>query len=82
MSSSETKVCTCARDITRELGGRIVGDLWMWLKLMWLQFEVVRGRSGSFGVDLKPKDPQSDPKATPNNPDRTSDNLKLQPYAL
>ena len=36
----------------------LLGDLWMWLQLMWLQFEVVRGPVGvvwdRFGAGLEP----------------------------
>ena len=63
-----------------------VGDLWMWLQVMWLQFEVVRGPVGvvqdRFGPGLGPNWAQAGPKSTPNDPDRTSDNLKLQPHEL
>jgi hypothetical protein len=37
-------------------------------------------RSESFGVDLRPVCGPLGPKLTPNDPDRTSDNLKLQPH--
>ena len=43
-----------------------LGDLWMWLQLMWLQFVVVRGPvavvCGRFGAGLGPNRPQIDPK--------------------
>ncbi len=43
-------------------------------------------RSGSFGVrfwaGLGPFGPQAGPKSTPNDPDRTSDNLGLQSHEL
>ncbi len=47
-----------------------LGDLWLWLQLMWLQFEVVRGsvavRLGSiwgrFGAFWAPSRPQIDPR--------------------
>ncbi len=43
-----------------------VGDLWMWLQLMCLQFEVVRGPVGivwdRFGAQGAPNRPQIDPK--------------------
>ncbi len=43
-------------------------------------------RSGSRGVDsgpgLGPFGPEPGPRSTPNDPDRTSDNLKLQPHEL
>ena len=62
------------------------GDLWMWLHLMWLHFEVVRGPVGvvwgRFGSGLGPFGPQTGSKSTPNDPDRTSDNLTLQPHEL
>ncbi len=51
-------------------------DVWMWVQLMWLQFEVVRGPVGGA------KGAQTGPKSTQNDPDRTSDNLKLQPHEL
>jgi hypothetical protein len=35
-----------------------------------------------FGAGLGPKGPQTDPKLTPQDPDRTSDNLELQPHEL
>ncbi len=35
-----------------------------------------------FGVDFGPFGPQAGPKSTPNDPDRTSDNLKWQPHEL
>ncbi len=42
--------------------GTRIGDLWMWLQLMWFQFEVVRGPvgiiGGRFGAGLPgPKKP-------------------------
>ncbi len=52
-----------------------IGDLLMWLLLMWLQFDAVRG---PVGVDLGPKELQTGPKSILNDPDRTWDNLKLQ----
>jgi hypothetical protein len=43
-----------------------MGDLWMWLQLMWLQFEVVRSpvgvNSGPVGGPLAPKPSHLDPK--------------------
>ncbi len=51
----------------------------MWLQLMWLQSEIVRG---PVGVDWGPFGPQTGPKSILNDPDRTSDNLKLQPHEL
>ncbi len=43
-----------------------LGDLWMWLQLMWLQFEVVRGPVGvvrdRFEAQRNPNRPQIDPK--------------------
>ncbi len=52
------------------LGAAICGDLWMWLQLMWLHFEAVRGPVGvvwaGFGAGLgplwAPSRPQIDPK--------------------
>ncbi len=29
--------------------GTVIGDLWMWLQLMWLQFQVVRSPVGVAG---------------------------------
>ncbi len=64
----------------------VVGDLWTWLQLMWLQFEVVRGPvgvvRGRFGVGLGPRGPQTGPKSIPIHPGRTSSNFKLQPHEL
>ena len=64
----------------------MIGDLRMWLQLMRLQFEVVRGPVGvdwgRFGAGLGPQGPQAGPKSTLIDPDRTSDNLKLQPHKL
>jgi hypothetical protein len=58
----------------------------MWLQLVWLQVEVVRGPVGlawdPFGAGLGPKGPQTGPKSIPNDPDLTSDNLKLHPEEL
>ncbi len=58
-----------------------LGDLWMWLQLMWLHFEVVRGPVGvvweCFGAGAGLFGPQTGPKSTTDNPDRTSDNLKI-----
>ncbi len=60
----------------------VLGDLWIWLQLVWLQFEVVRSLVGvvweRFGAGLGPFGPQTGPTSIPNHPDRTSDNLKLQ----
>ncbi len=39
-------------------------------------------RSGSLWGRLGPKGFQTVPKSTPSDPDRTSDNLKLQPHEL
>jgi hypothetical protein len=62
------------------------GDLCMWLQLTWLQFAVVRGPvgviGGRFGTGLGPNGPQPSSKSTPSDPDRTSDNLQLQPHDL
>jgi hypothetical protein len=45
------------------------GDLWMW--------------GVDLGAGLGPKEPnQTSPKSIPNDPDQTSDNLKLQPHEL
>ncbi len=45
-----------------------IGDLWMWLHLMWLQSEVARGPvgvvGGRFGTGLGPIGPQTGPKTT------------------
>ncbi len=62
-----------------------LGDLWTWLQLMWLQFEAVRGPLGVvlgwiwgwFGAL-----PQLAPNRPRTTPDRTSDNLKVQPHEL
>ncbi len=63
-----------------------VGDLWTWLQLMWLRYEVVRGPVGvvwgRLWAGLGPKEPQTGPKATPNDPDRTLNGLKLHPREL
>ena len=37
---------------------------------------------GRFGVGLGFFGPQAGPKSTPHDPDRTSDNSKLQPHEL
>ena len=37
---------------------------------------------GRFGVGLRLFGPQAGPKSTPHDPDRTSDNSKLQPHEL
>ena len=62
------------------------GDVSMWLQIVWLQFAVVRGQVGvvwgRFAAGLGPFGPQTGPKSIPNDPDRTSDNLKLQPHEL
>jgi hypothetical protein len=66
--------------------GPWVGDLSMRLQLMWLQLEVVRGPVGvvfcRFWAGFGRKGPQTGLKSTPNDPDRTSDNLVLQPHVL
>ncbi len=73
---------------TTFLGTLAIGDLWMWLQLMWLRFEVVRGPVGVVsdrcGAGLGPfgPRPQPGPKPIPDDPDRTSDSIKLQPHAL
>ncbi len=54
-----------------------IGDLWMWLQLMWLRFEAVRGPAGV----VWGRGPLG-PKSAVNDTDRTSDNLKLQPHEL
>ncbi len=63
------------------------GDLWMWLQLMWLQFEVVRGPvGGRLGINLGavwgPKGRKPAPNRPQLTPDRTSDDFKLQPQDL
>ena len=49
--------------------GQGFGDLWMWLQLMWLQFEVVRGPVGVvhgwFGAGLGPLGSQAGFKSDP-----------------
>ncbi len=64
----------------QNLGLQGLGDLWMWLQLMWLQCEVVRGPVGivwgRFGTGLGPFGPLTEPKSTLNDTDRTSDNQK------
>ncbi len=53
--------------------------IYVWLQLMWLQFEVLRGPvglvCGRLGAGWGPK-------ATPNDPERTSDKPKLEPRDL
>jgi hypothetical protein len=48
------------------------GNLWMWLQLMWLQFEVVRGPVGVIwgrsGAGFRPKGPQTRPRIDPTRP--------------
>ncbi len=55
-------------------------------QLMWLKFEDARGPAGAvcgrFPAGLGPKASQTGPDSVPNDPDRTSDNLKLQPREL
>ncbi len=51
-----------------------LGDLWMRLQLMWLPFEAVRS---PVGVDLGHVWGPKGPKSTPDDPDRTPDNLKM-----
>ena len=81
-TSTNVKKTRCRAKFSKNL----IGDLWMWLQLMWLQFEVVRGPVGVVwgrgGTDLGPAGPQTCPKSDPNDPDRTSDNPKLQPHEL
>ncbi len=64
--------------VANDTGG-FIGDLWMWLQLKWLHFEGVRG---PVGVDLRPVWGHLGPKSSPNDFERTSDNLKLQPHEL
>ena len=56
-----------------------VGDLW-------ISYNSVRGPVGLvwglFGAGLGLFGPQTDLKSTPNDTDRTSDKLKLQPHEL
>ncbi len=65
---------------------KMSGALWMWLPLVWLQLEVVRGPVGAVWGRLRavfgPFGPQAGPKSTPSDPDRTSDTHKLQPHEL
>ncbi len=46
----------------------LIGDLWIWLQLMWLRFEVVRG---PVGVDLGAIWGQFGPNPAPNQPHAT-----------
>ena len=77
------------RPVGRGLGDfpqSVIGDLWMWPQLRWLQFEVVRGPTGvvwgrfggGWGAPWAPNRPQ----IGPTGPRRTSHNLKLQPHEL
>ncbi len=60
--------------------GAMFDDLWMRLQFMVLQFEVVRDLVGVVRAGLVPFcGPQTGPKSTRNDPDRTLDNFKLQP---
>ncbi len=47
-----------AKELEMRKGASLAGDLWMWLQLMWLQFEVVRNQVGvtwgRFGTGLGP----------------------------
>ncbi len=56
-----------------------VGDLW-------ISYNSVRNTVGLvwglFGAGLGPFGPQADLKSTPNDTDRTSENLKLRPHVL
>ncbi len=54
----------------------------MWLQLMWLQFEVVRGPVGVVCDRFEVGGPQAGPKSTLNDFDRTSGHLKLLPHKL
>ncbi len=65
-----------------ECAGHPFGDLWMWLQLMCLQFEAVRSPVGAVWGQFVWVWGPTGPKSTPNGPDRTSDNFKLQPHEL
>ncbi len=56
------------------------GDLWMWLELMWLQFEFVRGPVGvawgRFGAGMGPFGPQTGPESTTNERPKNFEKLK------
>ena len=58
----------------------------MWLQLVWLQFEVIQGPAGKvcdgFWVGLGLKEPQTGPKSTAHDSDRTLDNPKLRPHEM
>ena len=77
-TSTNVKKARCTAKFSKSL----IGDLWMWLQLMWLLFEVVRGPVGGFGTGLGLTGPQTCHNSDPNDPDRTSDNLKMQPHEL
>ncbi len=52
--------------------GPTLRDLWKWLQLMWLQFEVVRGPVGvRLGVDVGPDWGPLGPKLAPHRPQTT-----------
>ncbi len=53
------------------MGATPLGDLWMWLQLMWLQFEVVRGPLGVVRIDLVQVWGSNGPTPAPNPPQRT-----------
>ncbi len=71
-SSSPTH--TAFRGPPRSLARTHFGDLWMWLHLMCCNLKLSEVRLGSFGV--------AGPQSNTNDPERTSDNLKLQPHGL
>jgi hypothetical protein len=81
-TSSNVKKVRCIAKFSKN----VIGDLWMWLQLTLLQFEVARGPVGLVwgrcGTDLGPVGPRACPKSDPHDPDRTSDIPKLQPHEL
>ncbi len=75
------------RMLCEPLSGAHLGDLWMWLQLMRLHFEVVvRGPVGviwgRFCAESGPVGPQTGPTSTSIDPDRTTGNFKLQPHQV
>ncbi len=54
-----------------------LGDLWMWLQLMWLQFEVVRG---PVVVDLEPSWSKKGPKPASDRPQTTPTGLRTSSH--
>ncbi len=67
------------------LGHRwVFGDLWMWLQLMWVHVDDIRSPAGVVcgrcGPGLGPEGSQAGPESNTNDPDRTSDSVKLQPH--